>query len=109
MPSRHSTLCERHFLVLRIELSGFEMYPCSRCELCKLTCIVLDNEDLKRCSKCACSSGKCNVEGILVSDWISLEREETRLNKEREVAMRAVEENIACVRCLERQQKFLKL
>src|SRR5271165_4809986 len=104
MPFRCSTLCERHFLALRIELSSFEMYPCSRCELRKLTCIVLDNEDSKRCSKCAYSSRKCDVEGIPISDWISLEREETCLNKEREAAMRAVEENIAYVRCLERQQ-----
>jgi len=49
------------------------------------------------------------VEGISVSDWIFLERKETRLDKEREAAMCAIEENIACVCCLKRQQKFLKL
>jgi hypothetical protein len=43
-----------------------------------------------------------------VGDWISLEREEERLSAERESALRLIEENLARVRRIEKQQQFLK-
>jgi CO dehydrogenase/acetyl-CoA synthase beta subunit len=51
---------------------------------------------------------KCNVEGVLVSEWQRLEMEEMRLEQESKTALRLAKENLACHERLKRQRKFLK-
>ena len=77
---------ERSALSARIAKYGIEMSPCSFCERNSKKCIV-SRDGSARCSECARSGKKCDVEGIPVDDWESLEREERRIEKEREAAL----------------------
>lgn len=77
---------ERSALSARIAKYGIEMPPCSFCERNSKKCIV-SRDGSARCSECARSGKKCDVEGIPVDDWESLEREERRIEREREAAL----------------------
>lgn len=91
---------ERLSLSVHIAKCGIEMSPCSFCERNDKKCIVV-GEGSTRCSECARSGKKCDVEGIPVDDWESLEREEQRIENEREVTL-------ARLLRLDKQQQFLK-
>jgi hypothetical protein len=99
---------ESEALASRIERTGFEMFPCSGCERRNTKCVVSDKENSGRCSECVLRGDRCDVEGIPIGEWRSLEREETRLELEKERALQLIAENTARVLRLERQQKFLK-
>jgi hypothetical protein len=79
---------DRGALASRIERTGFEMFPCSGCEKRNLKCIVSDKENSGRCSECVLRGVSCDVEGIPVGEWQSLEREEDRLERESKTASR---------------------
>src|SRR5271166_1101583 len=82
-------------LVKRVKLTKYKMYLYSYCKKQNRRCIVSKDEDLKKCSKCIHCSGKCNVEGIPVGNWISLERKEARLKLKHKQAIRAAKESLA--------------
>ena len=63
----------------RIARFGVEMMPCSFCAKNKKTCLVASSES-KRCSECARLGRRCDVEGIPIRDWDTLEQEESRLD-----------------------------
>ena len=63
-------------------------------------CLVLA-QDSGRCSECVFRGFKCDVEGIPVSDWSSLEKEERRIRSEKK-------ETLAKLLRLERQEEFLR-
>ena len=91
---------QRSALSARIAKCGIEMLPCSFCERNDKKCIA-SGEGSTRCSECARSGKKCDVEGIPVDDWESLEREEQRIEYEREATL-------AKLLRLDKQQRFLK-
>lgn len=91
---------ERSALSARIAKYGIEMLPCSFCERNSKKCIV-SGDGSARCSECARSGKKCDVEGIPVDDWESLEREERRIEREREAALERLLR-------LDKQMKFFK-
>lgn len=99
---------EQTALAKRIILTGFEMFPCSNCSRNHRLCIASSEEDSSRCAECARRGLKCDIEGIPVGDWESLEREEARLQSERDAAFRLAKESLARVERLEKQQAFLK-
>jgi hypothetical protein len=91
---------ERSALSARIIKCGIEMLPCSFCKRNDKKCIV-SGEGSTRCSECAQGGKKCDVEGLPVNDWESLEREEQRIEHEREATL-------AKLLRLDKQQRFLK-
>jgi hypothetical protein len=99
---------ESEALASRIERTGFEMFPCSNCERGNKKCLVSDKENSGRCSECVLRGAKCDVEGIPVGEWRSLEREEERLRFEKDKALRLMSETTARILRLEKQQEFLK-
>jgi hypothetical protein len=84
-PERSKKIKEREALAIRIRDTGYEMPPCSHCERHGRKCLVLP-QDSGRCSECVWRGFKCDVEGIPVSDWSSLERQEEFL-RTRGIAM----------------------
>jgi PHD/YefM family antitoxin component YafN of YafNO toxin-antitoxin module len=84
------------------------MFPCSGYEKRNFKCVVSDKENSGRCSECVLRKAKCDAEGIPVSEWQALELETDCLEQESEAAMRAVCENMARLKRLEKQKKFLK-
>jgi hypothetical protein len=84
------------------------MFLCSRYEKRNLKCVVFDKENSSRCSECVLRKAKCDAKGIPVSKWQALELETDCLKQESKAAMRAVCENIACLKHLKKQKKFLK-
>ena len=91
----------------RIELTSFEMFPCTNCDRGKRKCIRSDRESSDRCSECVLRGLSCNAEGIAVGDWKSLESEEARLRSEEDQALRTIAEATARVFRLKKQQEFL--
>jgi hypothetical protein len=49
------------------------MFPCSRCEKRNTKYIVSDKENSGHCSEYVLYKDRCDVEGVLVSKWRSLE------------------------------------
>ena len=78
---------ESEALASCIKRTGFEMFLCSRCEKRNLKYVVSDKENSGRCSECVLWGVKCNVKGIPVGEWQSLEREEACLEKERKAVL----------------------
>jgi hypothetical protein len=76
---------EQFALGKRIDKIGFEMSPCSFCEKNGFSCVVATSES-GRCSSCARRGRRCDVEGIPVGDWDTLEREESRLDAAETIA-----------------------
>ena len=74
-------------LASRIKRTGFEMFPCSGCEWQNITCIVSDKEKSGCCSDYVRRRVKCNVKGIPVKEWRSLEVKKDRLKRKREAAL----------------------
>jgi hypothetical protein len=99
-PERSKKIKEREALAARIRDAGYEMPPCSHCERHGRKCLVLP-QDSGRCSECVWRGFKCDVEGIPVSDWSSLEREEKRIRQERK-------ETLAKLLRLDKQEEFLR-
>ncbi|RDL32489.1 uncharacterized protein BP5553_08945 [Venustampulla echinocandica] len=83
------------------------MLPYTSCEKYRRSYIVL-NETSKRCSEYVRRSVKCNVKGISFSNLESLQREEARLQFERDAAFTAAIEGLARVQQLEKQQALVK-
>jgi hypothetical protein len=102
------TCRDNEALALCIKLTSFEMFLCLGCEKRNTKCVVSDKENSGRCSKCVLRGASCDVKGILVGEWRSLEVEEERLQRKSKAAMRAVCENMSCLERLEKQKKFLK-
>jgi len=90
---------QKNALADKIQRTGIEMSPCSRCERLSLCCIVAT--DTSRCGECVGSKQKCDVAGPSLSDWKSLEREERRLDDERR-------ETLAKLLRLDLQQRSLR-
>jgi hypothetical protein len=99
---------ESKALASRIKCTGFEMFLCSNCERGNKKCLVSDKENSSRCSECVLRGASCDVKGVLVGKWHTLEAEEARIKAEKETAFRLVCENMSCIERLERQQEFLK-
>src|SRR5271169_3325940 len=76
----------REVLADRIDISGFEMFPCSNCKRKQIKCVLSNKENCTCCAKCLRRGAKCDVEGIPIKDWESLELEEARLRCEEEAA-----------------------
>jgi hypothetical protein len=91
---------ERTALSARIAKHGIEKSPCSFCERNTKKCIV-SSDGSARCSECARLGKKCDVKSIPIDDWDSLEREERRIEKEREATLERLLK-------LDKQMKFLK-
>jgi hypothetical protein len=81
---------ESEALASRIERTGFEMFLCSRCEKRNLKCVVFDKENSGRCSECVLRRVKCDVKGIPVSEWRSLELKTDCLECEKATAFAIV-------------------
>jgi hypothetical protein len=77
---------ESKALASRIERTSFEMFPCSGCEKRSLKCVVSDKENSSRCFEYVLCRVSCDVKGIPVSKWRSLEVETDCLEHEKEVA-----------------------
>jgi hypothetical protein len=90
---------QKNALADKIQRTGIEMSPCSRCERLSLCCVVA--ADTSRCGECVGSKQKCDVAGPSLSDWKSLEREERRLEDERR-------ETLAKLLRLDLQQRTLR-
>jgi hypothetical protein len=106
--TKERKLKEQSALADRILITGFDMFPCSNCERNNRSCVASSEERSAKCSECACRAIRCDVEGIPVGDWDALSREETRLKNERDAAFQLMEESMARVKRLEKQQEFLK-
>jgi hypothetical protein len=99
---------------LRIVWTSFEMFPCSNCEKNNTKC-VSDKENSSRCSECVLREAKCDVEGILVGEWRSLELKTDRLEREIESAFAVLRsaqqtalESAVRIERLKKQERFLK-
>ena len=73
-------------LYARVNASGIETSPCSRCEKKGIRCVVTPHSS--RCAECIRSGGnvKCDVHGPAPAEWSILEREEKELTEARRVA-----------------------
>jgi hypothetical protein len=71
------------------------MIPCSFCK--KHNIKYLAAPDSTRYSEYIRHGQKCNMEGIPVGDWDSLEREEEQLRLEKEITFQAVQAGLACI------------
>ncbi|ELR03271.1 hypothetical protein GMDG_08893, partial [Pseudogymnoascus destructans 20631-21] len=81
-------LQERNDLVRRIKNHGYElpeMDSCSNCVRRNITCVSSPN-DSRRCAECVRRNlkEKCDCMGPEHPDWVKLEREEDRLDREEE-------------------------
>jgi predicted transcriptional regulator with HTH domain len=83
---------KREALALRILYTSFKMFPCSSYEKNNTKCVVSDKENSSRCSKCVLRKVKCNVEGVLVGKWRSLELKTQRLVSKKEFAFAVLKE-----------------
>src|SRR5689334_21835438 len=89
---------------LRIDRTGFEMAPCTRCSKAKVErrCVALGGGD--KCSECVRQGKPCDVKekNRMPSsfDWESLDKQRRRLREEEEEAM-------AKILRLRKQQRFL--
>jgi hypothetical protein len=99
---------ESEALAFRIKRTSFEMFPCSGCKKRNLKCVVSDKENSGCCFKCVLRKAKCNAKGIPVGKWRLLKLETDCLERESKAAIHAVCENMACLKRLEKQKKFLK-
>src|SRR5689334_6542842 len=95
-----------------IDREGVEMFPCLNCEKHNRSCVLLKGLKTKCCRECVCRGVKCDVEGIPVSDWDSLDHEEARLKRERDLvaaevlaAHQAAIAGMARLQHLEKQQE----
>src|SRR5436190_13464390 len=96
---------ERKALACKIEQFGIEMSLCSHCTRHNRVCRVLpDSGESRQCSSCVFYGFKCDVEGVLVRDWATLEKEEERLKAERCIALDTIAIASACLSRLEKQQ-----
>jgi adenine-specific DNA glycosylase len=82
------------------------MSPCSLCEKTNRTCLV--SEGSSRCSECVRRGQKYDVEGIPAGDWLSLEREEERLNAEEAKATATMIKTLARLARLQKQKRLLR-
>ena len=103
-----TTSLKRSRLGDRIDRDGIEMFPCTNCEKHNRSCVVAEGSNSKRCGECVRRGVKCDVEGIPVRDWETLEREEERLRLEKEITLQAVQAGLARMARLEKQQDHLK-
>lgn len=100
MPSDSARkLQERADLVRRIIKNGFEMVACSNCVRRNRTCISSPS-DSSKCAGCVQRKLKCDQVAPSHGDWVKLEREEDRLDREEE-------ETLAKLMRLRRQKKLL--
>ncbi|KFY32640.1 hypothetical protein V493_00005 [Pseudogymnoascus sp. VKM F-4281 (FW-2241)] len=81
-------LQERNDLVRRINKHGYELYEMDSCLNCvrrNVTCVSSPN-DSRRCAECVRRNlkEKCDCMGPEHPDWVKLEREEERLDREEE-------------------------
>jgi hypothetical protein len=95
-------------LASRIKCTSFEMFLCSNCERGNKRCLVSDKENSSCCFECVLQGASCNVEGVLVSKWRTLEAKEACIKAKKETAFQLVCENMSCIKRLEKQQEFLK-
>jgi len=70
-----------------IKRTSFEMFLCSRCKKRNTKYVVFNKENSGCCSKCVLRGDCCNVKGILVGEWRSLEQEEACLEFKKERAL----------------------
>jgi ferredoxin-like protein FixX len=73
---------ESEALASCIKHTSFKMFPCSGCEKRNTKYVVSNKENSNRCSECVLCKVSCNVEGILIREWRSLEMEEDCLEQE---------------------------
>ena len=97
---------EREELHKRIEHHGIEMSPCSYCLKHNKKCIVSDSST--RCGECARFGKKCDVAGPSAAEWQALEREEKRLQTEKEEAFASLAASMAKLQRVEKTQRLLK-
>lgn len=79
-------LQERNDLVRRIIKNGYEiqeMDSCSNCVRRNVTCVSSPN-DSRKCAECVWRRLKCDCMGPEHPDWVKLEKEEERLDREEE-------------------------
>lgn len=96
-------LQERNALVRRIISHGFElpeMDSCSNCVRRNVTCFS-SPRDSKKCAECVRRKLKCDCMGPEHPDWIKLEREEERLDREEE-------ETLAKLLRLRKQKRLIR-
>jgi hypothetical protein len=97
---------EHDRLARRVELLNLEMIPCSFCKKYNMKYIAAPESS--RCSEYVRRGRKCDMEGIPIGDWDSLECKEECLCIEKEITFQAVQAGLACIQRLEKQQQFLK-
>ncbi|RFU23659.1 hypothetical protein B7463_g12680, partial [Scytalidium lignicola] len=85
---------------------NIEMSPCGFCVRNGLTCLMVSKSN--RCNEYACRRRKCKSEGIPVTSWETLNKEEACLEAKEEKAAQAIAENTACLARLRKQKKFLR-
>ena len=99
---------ESKALASYIKRTSFEMFLCSNCKRGNKKCLVSNKENSGYCSECVLQGASCNVKGVLVSKQHALKAKEACLKAEKETAFRLVCENMSHIKCLKRQQEFLK-
>lgn len=96
-------LQERNDLVRRILNHGYElpeMDSCSNCVRRNVTCISSPS-DSRKCAECVRRRLKCDCVGPEHPDWVKLEREEERLDREEE-------ETLAKLLRLRKQKRLIR-
>jgi len=96
-------LQERNDLVRRITKHGYElpeMDSCSNCVRRNVTC-VSSPADSRKCAECVRRRLKCDCVGPEHPDWVKLEREEERLDREEE-------ETLAKLLRLRKQKRLIR-
>jgi len=98
-PDRSRKTKEREDLYTRILKNGFEMDSCSNCVRRNRTCI--SSTDSRKCAECVRRKLSCDQMGPSHPDWVKLEREEERLDREEE-------ETLVKLMRLRKQKKMLR-
>jgi hypothetical protein len=78
---------ESKALVSCIKRTSFEMFLCFRCKRRNTKYVVSNKENSSCCFKCVLCRDCCNVKGIPIGKWRSLEQEETCLELKKERAL----------------------
>lgn len=110
-PARHELKKYREINALRIDRSGIEMSPCTRCENARVTRRCVAVKDGAKCSECTRQGKTCDVieknRMPSFSDWESLDRQRQRLDEEEEEAISKSQEAMAKILRLRKQKRFL--
>ena len=83
------------------------MFPCTNCEGTLKKCYISVASKSTRCNKCVKSGSKCDIRNLPISDWATIEREESRVAAELADTTAKLYEMLARQSRLMKQQQFV--